>query len=123
MRKTTSTNYQNQDFLQHCPLLFILSLVGTRWKPYIIYKLKSKTLRFSELKKEIPTISERMLILSLKDLERDALVVRKSYPVVPPRVEYTLSEEAKALLPAIDHLYVCGEAILNARPEILSSAV
>ncbi len=123
MRKTASTNYQNQDFLQHCPLLFTLSLIGTRWKPYIIYKLKGKTLRFSELKQEIPAISERMLILSLKELERDGLVARKSYHVVPPRVEYTLSEEAKTLLPAIDHLYVCGEAILKARPEIRSSAV
>lgn len=118
MRKTTSTNYQNQDYLQQCPLLLTLSLVGTRWKPYILYKLANKTLRFGELRQEIQAISERMLILSLKELERDNLVTRKSYPIVPPRVEYTLTEGAKGMLPAIDLLYNWGEAILKRPSEI-----
>lgn len=118
MRKITSTNYQNQGYLQQCPLLFTLSQIGTRWKPYILYKLESKTLRFSELKQEIPAISERMLILSLKELEKDNLVTRKSHNVVPPRVEYSLSQNARGLLPAIAHLYQWGETALTAAHEL-----
>ena len=118
MRKTTSTNYQNQDYLQQCPLLLTLSLVGTRWKPYILYKLTGRTLRFGELKHEIPAITERMLILSLKELEKDNLVTRRSYNAVPPKVEYTLTDNAKGLLSAIELLYNWGEALSKSSSKI-----
>jgi DNA-binding HxlR family transcriptional regulator len=68
MRKVSSTNSINENILkENCPLFFTLSKVGSRWKSYITWKLSNKTLRFAKIKQEIPAITERMLILSLKE--------------------------------------------------------
>jgi DNA-binding HxlR family transcriptional regulator len=80
-----------------CDIANALALVGGKWKLHILWKLWGKTLRFAELRRAVKGISEPVLIMRLKELERDGLVKRTSYPVVPPRVEYELTPAAREL--------------------------
>ncbi len=91
-----------------CPLEKTLSLIVGKWKTILLWHLSSGKKRYGELKKLIPDVSEKMLIQSLRELERDQLVLRKAYPVVPPRVEYTLSKRGKSLSPLICALNTWG---------------
>ncbi len=76
-----------------------------RWKMVIIFHLFDRsTLRFSELERAIPGVSQKMLIQQLRELERDGIVARKIYPQVPPKVEYSLTNWGKAMCPALDAL-------------------
>jgi DNA-binding HxlR family transcriptional regulator len=76
-----------------------------RWKMVIIFHLFSRSvLRFSELRRAIPRVSEKMLIQQLRELERDGVVQRTLYPEVPPRVEYRLTRWGQAMCPALDSL-------------------
>lgn len=79
-------------YREECNARTILSHVASRWGALVLASLHAEqTLRFSELRNRIGGISEKMLSQTLRDLERDGLIVRRSYPVVPPRVEYRLS--------------------------------
>ncbi|MVT08264.1 winged helix-turn-helix transcriptional regulator [Chitinophaga tropicalis] len=99
-RKENSTNSINRQVLQDfCGVVYTLDMIGGRWKMLILYKLGLRKKRFSELKKELPNISERMLTLQLKELEKDNLIIRTVYPETPVRVEYELTESAKVLSP------------------------
>ena len=96
--KETSTNQDNRkNALTKCPVTYTLDKIGGRWKPIIIYNLMSGTKRYSELKKLIPAITEKMLIQHLRQLEADNLVFRKALPVIPPFVEYSLTDSGKEL--------------------------
>jgi DNA-binding HxlR family transcriptional regulator len=76
-----------------------------RWKMVIIFQLFARCrLRFSELEKAIPAVSQKMLIQQLRELERDGVVSRTVYPQVPPKVEYDLTDWGKAMCPALDAL-------------------
>jgi len=75
----------------------VLSRVGDKWSLQVISKLGEGRMRFTELKRSIDGISQRMLTLTLRQLERDGLVVRTVYPTVPPKVEYTLSELGRTI--------------------------
>jgi len=99
-RKLTSTNSINREkLIDFCGMIYAVDILGGRWKLLILYKLENKTLRFSELKKRLPNITDRMLTLHLQELEKDRLVVRTVHAEVPPRVEYRLSESAMQLIP------------------------
>jgi len=101
--KETSTNYDNRkNALTLCPVTYTIDKIGGRWKPIIIYNLLSGTKRYSELRKLIPAITEKMLIQHLKQLENDKLVHRNAHPVVPPYVEYSLTESGRELKPVLD---------------------
>ena len=78
-----------------------MDLLGGKWKGVILWYLQGDTLRFTELKKCIVTISEKVLIRELRELEKAGLVIRKIYPEVPPKVEYCLSEFGKTLAPLL----------------------
>ncbi len=81
----------------------VLRVLEGRWKMVIIFHLFSNAvLRFSELERAIPAVSQKMLIQQLRELERDGIVERKAYPEVPPKVEYKLTAWGKALCPALD---------------------
>jgi DNA-binding HxlR family transcriptional regulator len=86
------------DAMHHkCTLISeVLSRVGDRWSTLVIYRLSHGRLRFNELKRELG-ISQRMLSLTLRDLERDGLVNRYYFPTIPPRVEYELTEVGNSL--------------------------
>ncbi len=83
----------------------VLRMLEGRWKMVIIFHLFARgTLRFSELEKAIPGVSQKMLIQQLRDLERDGIVRRTVYPQVPPKVEYDLTQWGQAMCPALDSL-------------------
>ena len=84
--------------LYHCAMDVTMEFIGGKWKAVVLWYLKSGTLRFSEIKKRIPDITEKMLSIQLKTLEQDGLIERKVYGVKPPvRVEYSLTEVGKSL--------------------------
>ncbi|MEE9364571.1 MAG: winged helix-turn-helix transcriptional regulator [Cellulophaga sp.] len=99
MRKENSTNYTNEkDLLETCGMFYTISMIGGRWKVSIIAALLDhKSLRYSELLKLLPSITERMLIKQLKELQQNGLVHRNSHNVVPPRVDYSLTSLGESL--------------------------
>ena len=80
-----------------CPLNYTMNLIGTKWKPLILFHLLEGALRSGILQKKIKGISNKMFTQTVRDLEKDGLIYRKVYPVVPPKVEYKLSDRGKSL--------------------------
>ena len=96
--------------LSRCTVRKSLEILGGKWKLLMIYYLKSQQpLRYGELKRLMPDISEKMLIQELKSLVKNGVLKRKSYPEIPPRVEYSLTEKGKEVLPIIDLLNSFGD--------------
>jgi DNA-binding HxlR family transcriptional regulator len=91
-------------YLSDCPAREVLGHVTGRWGGLVLGALLGGTLRYSELRSRIDGISEKMLAQTLRDLERDGLVVRRQYPAVPPRVDYTLSPHGTEVAQRIDAL-------------------
>ena len=90
---------------QICPIRNVISRFGNKWAILVIVTLnENKILRFNELHRKIPDISTKMLASTLRILDEDGLVSRKVYPTVPPKVEYTLTESGKSLIPIIRQL-------------------
>jgi len=81
-----------QSNMSECPVEVTLSLLSSKWKTLIIRELLTGTKRFSEIKRTLAGVTQKMLTQSLRGLEEDGLIERKVYPVVPPKVEYRLSE-------------------------------
>jgi DNA-binding HxlR family transcriptional regulator len=103
------------DSREDCEVRQILDRIADKWSLLVISLLEERTLRFNELRREIDGISQRMLTVTLRQLERDGLVCRTVYPVVPPRVEYCLSPLGATLLGTIQALVVWTE---KHQPEI-----
>ncbi|PTT00544.1 transcriptional regulator [Pedobacter sp. HMWF019] len=102
MRKESSTNAINEKQINDsCGMAYSLSVLGGRWKPAILCRLVHQTMRYSDLKNSIEQISERMLVSQLRELEADQVVKRTVYPVVPPRVEYELTELGLSMKPML----------------------
>lgn len=80
-----------------CPLNYTMNLIGTKWKPLILFHLLEGNLRSGILQKKIPGISNKMFTQTVRDLEKDGLITRKVFPVVPPKVEYGLTNRGKSL--------------------------
>lgn len=100
--KETSTNQFNKNnVFKLCPVTFVMEKIGNYWKPIILFHLLSGTKRYSELKKLMPHITEKMLAQHLKQLEADGLVVRKCINVMPPHVTYTLTAAGQRLRPVL----------------------
>ena len=78
-----------------------LKVLGGKWKPPILFLLSSGVMRFGELRKAISGITQKMLTQELREMESDGLISRKVYPVVPPKVEYFLTDFGKSLIPVI----------------------
>ena len=94
----------------NCPIIYALNIVGQKWKlPIMWYLFKNETTRYNELKRRVKGITNMMLTKSLRELEEYMLIVRTQYETIPPKVEYSLTERGKALLPALDELYIWGE--------------
>lgn len=103
MRKENSTNAFNEKAINaSCGMAFSLTVLGGRWKPAILCRLSYGTLRYSELKKSIDGISERMLVAQLRELEKDQIITRIVYPEVPPRVEYQMTELGLSMRPMLN---------------------
>ncbi|WP_442591733.1 winged helix-turn-helix transcriptional regulator [Pedobacter sp. AW31-3R] len=101
--KENSTIQENKQYaLANCPVTYVMEKIGGYWKPIILYHLSTGNKRYSELKRAIPAISEKVLIQHLKQLESDGLVIRDAQAIVPPVVNYRLSVGGRGLLPVID---------------------
>lgn len=97
-----------------CSFEITIDLIGGKWKPLIIWHLGSRgTQRFNELKRLIPGITQKMITQQLRELEADNLVVRTVYPQVPPKVEYSLTEFGKSLMPILKLMCKWGEDYYN----------
>jgi len=90
--------------MNQCPVATAIDVIGGKWTIIILYHLRGKTLRFGELRREIPKITQKMLTHQLRELEANKLVTRRVYAEVPPRVEYTPTGLANKLNPALDLL-------------------
>lgn len=86
-----------------------LEVMGGKWKPLIMFLLVDETLRFSQLQRYIVGITQKMLTEQLRELERDGLVSRKVYPQVPPKVEYSITEYGKTLIPVLNTMHKWGK--------------
>jgi DNA-binding HxlR family transcriptional regulator len=107
-RKASSTYTRNEQCITKCDLTYAVQKIGGRWKLLILDKLSKNKLRFSDLKKEFSYMSERMLSLQLKTMEKDGLIKRIAYAEIPPRVEYEITALAKELVPILDQLSIWG---------------
>lgn len=104
--------YQEKEFYNTKDLA--LSVVGGRWEIAIIWSLlHNGTLRLSEFNKILPDINQRMLIRQLRELERDLIIARTVYPVVPPKVEYHLTDIGKELAPVVQSICDWGDQYLK----------
>ncbi|MBK6539749.1 MAG: helix-turn-helix transcriptional regulator [Flavobacteriales bacterium] len=92
----------------HCALDVTMEMVGGKWKTIVLWYLRKDKKRFSELRRQIPGITEKMLSLQLRQLEKDGFVSRTIYPEVPPRVEYALTPHGKTLLPLLEEIAKWG---------------
>lgn len=93
--------HKNYDFSQACPVEAVLEVIGGKWKGIILYHLLDGEVRFSELKRKVGSVTQRMLTKQLRELENDGLIARKVYAVVPPKVEYSLTEKGHTLDPIL----------------------
>ncbi|AXH11123.1 winged helix-turn-helix transcriptional regulator [Halarcobacter bivalviorum] len=100
---------QLNENIEKCPVETALDVLAGKWKILILWYLRRDTLRFNELQKLLPRTTEKMLIQKLRELEKDNIVHRKVYPVVPPKVEYSLTEYGESLKPILKQLYLWGE--------------
>ncbi len=95
-----------------CPLNTAVEALGGKWKPLIVYQLRSGMKRFSELQRAIPDATRQMLTQQLRQLETDGIVSRTVHPVVPPRVDYELTAMGKELEPVLAALEQWGGRVM-----------
>jgi DNA-binding HxlR family transcriptional regulator len=88
--------------LYYNPVEFAMERIGGTWKMPILWRLKQKVLRYGELKKLTPRITHKMLTTQLRELEKDGLIARKVFPVVPPKVEYSITKKGLRAIPVIE---------------------
>lgn len=93
---------------ENCPVRKTLQIIGGKWTLLIIFQINVRTIRYGELKRCIPGISEKMLIEQLKFLCEKGFVAKKAYPEIPPKVEYKLTLLGKKFLPIIDEIAAFG---------------
>lgn len=94
--------------LPPCPVETTLMLIGDKWKVLIIRDLRDGTKRFGELKRSLSGISQKVLTSNLRDMEESGLLTRKTFPEVPPRVEYTITDLGRTMFPILDAMEKWG---------------
>lgn len=94
--------------IPHCPIEATLAAIGGKWKLIIVWYLSQRTYRYNELLKSISGITPKMLTQQLRELEKDNILKRKVYPVVPPKVEYSLTPAGLDLLPVMQQMQDWG---------------
>ena len=92
-----------------CELEIALDIVSGKWKGLILWNLSNKTLRHSELMRQIPKVTQKMLTQTLRNLEEHKIIKRKVYAVVPPKVEYSLTSQGQSLIPVLEMLCDWGK--------------
>lgn len=100
-----------------CPVATTIDLLSSKWKVLIMRDLLKGTRRYSELRTSVAGISQKMLTQSLREMTDDGLVIRKAFPVIPPKVEYHLSELGESMRPIINSMADWGSNYLDHHPE------
>lgn len=98
-----------------CPVAATLELIGGKYKALILWKLAEGTLRFSQLRSAVSGATPKMLTQQLRELEANALIHREVFPVVPPRVEYSLTELGRSLMPVLTAMRDWGAGYLRSQ--------
>jgi len=102
--------FKSIESLMDTPFGYTLSLINGKWKIVILYWLiEMQTIRYNELQRLIGTITYKTLSVQLKELERDGLIIRKEYPQIPPKVEYSLSDKGRSLYSVLNAMCMWGE--------------
>lgn len=101
--------FADYDCSEGCPVEAALEQISGKWKGLVIYHLLGGTHRFSDLKRKVGSVTQRSLTKQLRELEADGIVDRTVYAVVPPKVEYSLTEKGRRLLPVIESLHSWGQ--------------
>lgn len=92
----------------HCPVEVTMDMLSGKWKSLMLWHLHSGTLRYKELERIVPGVSQKMLTKQLKELERDGLLIRTVYPEIPPKVEYSLTDLGKSAFPILEMMHQWG---------------
>jgi DNA-binding HxlR family transcriptional regulator len=92
---------------------FVMDRIGGTWKMPVLWRLRDRTLRYGELKKTMPKVTHKMLTSSLRELEEDGFINREVFPVVPPKVEYSLTDRGKKSIPIISRIREYGFELMN----------
>ncbi|MFC7062072.1 winged helix-turn-helix transcriptional regulator [Halobacillus seohaensis] len=108
----------------NCEKELTLAVIGGKWKMLILWHLgKEGTKRFNELKRLIPGITQRMLVTQLRELESDFIVHREIYPVVPPKVEYSLTPQGESIMPILETMYDWGKSYKDFLEETVPDSI
>lgn len=91
-----------------CPMILVHKLISGKWKILILWYLSGGVLRFTDLKKKLPDVTQKMLTNQLRSLQEDGLIYREVYPVFPPKVEYGLTELGENIIPMLKEMYNFG---------------
>ncbi|MEN6390521.1 MAG: helix-turn-helix domain-containing protein [Syntrophomonas sp.] len=101
-----------------CPMVLVQNLLAGKRKILILWYLNYGTLRFNEIKGKMPDVTQKMLTQQLRSLEQDGLIYRNVYPVVPPKVEYGLTESGKRIIPILKMMHGFGAHYLEKNPDV-----
>lgn len=101
----------------NCPVEYTASIIGNKWKIIILRDLLQGTKRYNELTRSVVGISAKVLTENLRDLEKDGILSRKVYPVVPPKVEYSLTNKGEELKDVLESMRVFGEKYKDNKSE------
>jgi len=101
--------YEEKEYV--CSVEFALDIVSGKWRGLILWHLSHGTLRYGEIRKHLGKITQKMLTQTLRDLEKHQLITRKIYPVVPPKVEYTITEYGEKIIPIFQQLSEWGDEL------------
>ncbi len=107
----------------HCPVEGTIRIIGGRWKLLILKELFQETKRFGELHRALGGITQKMLTQQLRELEKDGIIIRKVYPQIPPKVEYSVSQTGLSLKPILDLMHQWGSRHLVSSEAEKSGAV
>jgi len=105
-----------------CEFGFTLDLISGKWKGLVLWYLQDGTLRYGEIRKKLGKITQKMLTQTLRELESDKLISRKVYPVVPPKVEYTLTDRGAKLIPIFVQLIEWGSEVATIEGTIIEDS-
>ncbi|MDQ6420244.1 helix-turn-helix domain-containing protein [Paenibacillus sp. LHD-117] len=108
--RTRKLNVDSCPNKEGCPVEYTLSIIGGKWKSILLYHMIDSDKRFNEFRRICPDITQRMLTLQLRELENDGIVHREVYKQIPPKVEYSLTELGRTLVPIILQMKAWGEA-------------
>ena len=114
MEATTNVN---------CPVAATLHLIGGKYKALLLWHLSGRVLRFSQLRQLVPEATPKMLTQQLRELEQDGLINRKVYPVVPPKVEYSLTPLGESLFPILEAMYNWGSKLMRSQGQCPSCSM